>query len=171
MGNHSFAARNGIFGLLVGLGFIAAALIFYKTGQGISLNPGLNNAILLLSIVGAFIGVRKYREEELGGYISFGKAFGGCIYIIGVGTLVYGMYIYYMYGKHPELQEQYLLMVNTALDEVYKGNPMHDTLKSMMSGLVSPFFIAMAEVFNKIFTGFIFSLLLAGLLKRRKYVL
>ena len=115
--------------------------------------------------------LRKYREEELGGYISFGKAFGGCIYIIGVGTLVYGMYIYYMYGKHPELQEQYLLMVNTALDEVYKGNPMHDTLKSMMSGLVSPFFVAMAEVFNKIFTGFIFSLLLAGLLKRRKYIL
>ena len=70
MGNHSFAARNGIFGLLVGLGFIAAALIFYKTGQGISLNPGLNNAIQLLSIMGAFIGVRKYREE---GYLPYTK--------------------------------------------------------------------------------------------------
>ena len=53
------------------------------------------------------------------------------------------------------------------LDEMYKGSPMLDTVKNMMEHLVSPVFIAATETFNKILTGLIFSLLMAGILRRK----
>ena len=59
----NFFSQNTLFGLFVGLSFIAVAYAYYRSGRGVSLNPQLNNVILLLSIVGAFIGVRKYRDE------------------------------------------------------------------------------------------------------------
>lgn len=59
----NFFSQNTLFGLFVGLSFIAVAYAYYRSGRGVSLNPQLNNVILLLSIVGAFIGVRKYRTN------------------------------------------------------------------------------------------------------------
>ena len=52
----NFFSQNTLFGLFVGLSFIAVAYAYYRSGRGVSLNPQLNNVILLLSIVGAFIG-------------------------------------------------------------------------------------------------------------------
>lgn len=166
---NKFIARNTVFGLFVGLSYIAAGFVFYQTGRGLSLNPQLNNVIMLLGIIGAFIGARKYRQEELGGYMGYGAALGCCFYIMAVGTVLYGMYVYSMYSHHPELKEQYLLAVNQAIGEVYKGSSMLETLQKMMKDLVSPGFITMAEIFNKLFTGALFSLFLAGLVRRKNY--
>lgn len=163
-----FISRNTVFGLFVGLSFILASFLFYKTGRSIVLNPQLNNVMLLLTIAGAFIGVRKYREEQLQGAIGFGAAFGGCIYIIAVGVLIYGIYAYNLYSRYPELQTDYLAAVNFTLEEVYKGTPMLDTMKNMMATFISPLFIALSESFNKLLTGLLFSLLLAGILRRKK---
>ena len=49
----NFFSQNTLFGLFVGLSFIAVAYAYYRSGRGVSLNPQLNNVILLLSIVGA----------------------------------------------------------------------------------------------------------------------
>ena len=46
---------------------------------------------------------------------------------------------------------------------------MLETLQKMMKDLVSPGFITMAEIFNKLFTGALFSLFLAGLVRRKNY--
>jgi len=76
----NFFSQNTLFGLFVGLSFIAVAYAYYRSGRGVSLNPQLNNVILLLSIVGAFIGVRKYRDELPDNCLSYGKALGACTY-------------------------------------------------------------------------------------------
>ena len=78
----NFFSQNTLFGLFVGLSFIAVAYAYYRSGRGVSLNPQLNNVILLLSIVGAFIGVRKYRDELPDNCLSYGKALGACTYLI-----------------------------------------------------------------------------------------
>lgn len=165
--NNTFITQNSLFGILVGLSLILASFVFYITGKNIMLNPQLSNAMLLLSIAGAFIGVRKYREEQLQGFISYPLALGGCIYIISVGSLLYGIYAYAIYHYDPELQAGYLSTLQVMLNEMYKGTPMLDNIKNMMEHLVSPAFIAATETFNKILTGFIFSLLIAGILRRK----
>ena len=85
----NFFSQNTLFGLFVGLSFIAVAYAYYRSGRGVSLNPQLNNVILLLSIVGAFIGVRKYRDELPDNCLSYGKALGACTYLIAVASVIY----------------------------------------------------------------------------------
>lgn len=165
--NRIFFAKNALFGALVGASLILASLIFYATGKNIILNPQLNNVMMLLTLAGAYIGVRKYREDQSDGFISYAVAFGGCVYITAVGSLLYGIYAYTICRCDPELPGSYLTLVHTMLDEMYKGSPFLGNIKEMMELLVSPAFIAITEVFNKILTGLIFSLLIAGILRRR----
>lgn len=165
---NTFISKNTIFGLFVGLGFIVASYIFHLSGKSISLNPQLNNVIMLLTITGTFIGVRKYREESLNGIISYGAALGACVYLITVASVVYGIYLYILYRSDPELQQNYATSITTILQEVYKGSSILESIQNMTEALITPAVIALAEVFNKIFTGFIFSLFLAGILRKTK---
>ena len=148
----NFFSQNTLFGLFVGLSFIAV----------------LNNVILLLSIVGAFIGVRKYRDELPDNCLSYGKALGACTYLIAVASVIYGCFVFYLYRHHPELLENYLTSIETTFKEVYSDSAFTENMISMLKAFTTPATIAFAETFNKIFTGFIFSLLLAGLLRRTR---
>lgn len=168
--NNTFLIQNTVFGLFVGLSFILTSYVFYKSGRVISLNPQLNNVIMLLSIAGAFIGVRKYRDESHAGIITYGTALGACTYLISVAAMLYSIYIYYLYSRNPELQENYIGLMESVLDELYKGSPLLENMKTMLKAFMTPATIAFAEFFNKIFTGFIFSLFLAGILRRNRKV-
>ena len=156
----NFFSQNTLFGLFVGLSFIAVAYAYYRSGRGVSLNPQLNNVILLLSIVGAFIGVRKYRDELPDNCLSYGKALGACTYLIAVASVIYGCFVL--------LLENYLTSIETTFKEVYSDSAFTENMISMLKAFTTPATIAFAETFNKIFTGFIFSLLLAGLLRRTR---
>ncbi len=165
--NNTFISKNTLFGMLVGLSLILSSFIFYITDKNIMLNPQLSNVMMLLTITGAFIGVRKYREEQLQGFISYSLALGSCVYIIAVGALLYGIYAYAIYCYDPQLQANYITIIQLMLDEIYKNTPILDNIKNMMEHLVSPAFIAITEIFNKVLTGFIFSLFMAGILRRK----
>ena len=173
----NFFSQNTLFGLFVGLSFIAVAYAYYRSGRGVSLNPQLNNVILLLSIVGGtvlymllvqLIGVRKYRDELPDNCLSYGKALGACTYLIAVASVIYGCFVFYLYRHHPELLENYLTSIETTFKEVYSDSAFTENMISMLKAFTTPATIAFAETFNKIFTGFIFSLLLAGLLRRTR---
>ncbi len=165
---NSFFTQNSLFGLFVGLSFIAVAYAYYKGGRGVSLNPQLNNVILLLSIAGSFIGVRKYRDELSATHFSYGQALGACIYLLSVASVVYGIFVYFLYRHHPELLENYLLSVETTFREVYAGSALADNMISMLKAFTTPTTIAMAEIFNKILSGILFSFFVAGLLRKNK---
>mgnify|MGYP000105445274 CR=1 FL=1 len=154
----NFFSQNTLFGLFVGLSFIAVAYAYYRS----------DNVILLLSIVGAFIGVRKYRDELPDNCLSYGKALGACTYLIAVASVIYGCFVFYLYRHHPELLENYLTSIETTFKEVYSDSAFTENMISMLKAFTTPATIAFAETFNKIFTGFIFSLLLAGLLRRTR---
>ncbi|MEG0796090.1 MAG: DUF4199 domain-containing protein [Odoribacter sp.] len=161
-----FLKQNTIFGLFIGLSFIIVSFAFYKMDKGISFNPQLNNVIMLLSIVGAFIGTRKYKEESLQGQISYSGALGTCVYIITIASICYGLYIYLLYQQIPALKEDYLNTFEAALKEVYPDSPLVDNMTAMLKVFTTPAAIALGEIFNKIFSGSIFSLFLAGILRR-----
>lgn len=65
--NELFFKQNSIFGCLIGATFIFASLLFILTGKGIVVNAQFHNIIMMLTIFGIFIGVRKYRDEQLSG--------------------------------------------------------------------------------------------------------
>lgn len=165
---NSFFSQNALFGLFVGLSLIAAAYVYYRSGWGVCLNPQLNNVILLLSIIGAFIGVSKYRDELPDNRLSYWKALGACTYLIAVASALYGCFVCYLYRHHPELLENYLTSAETAFREIYADSTFTEYMISVLKAFATPVTIAFTETFNKIFSGFIFSLLLAGLLRRTR---
>ena len=166
---NTFFTKNTIFGIGVGLSFILSSFLLYKTGKSVIFNPQASNISLLLSIAGAYIGTRTLREEILHGFISFRQALGSSIYIIIVGTFIHAIFIFQLYNAVPELMENYKSMLDIVLEEAYKGQDILATIKTVMGNAVSPLLIAITDFTNKIFTGFIFSLLIAAMLKRKKY--
>ena len=141
----NFFSQNTLFGLFVGLSFIAVAYAYYRSGR-----------------------VRKYRDELPDNCLSYGKALGACTYLIAVASVIYGCFVFYLYRHHPELLENYLTSIETTFKEVYSDSAFTENMISMLKAFTTPATIAFAETFNKIFTGFIFSLLLAGLLRRTR---
>lgn len=165
--HRTFIVQNSIFGAFVGISFILSTYLFFLSGQSVSMNPQLGNVIMLLSVAGGFIGTRKYREEQLSGIISYGKALGCSLYILGIASALYSIFIYLLYANQPELLENYLKISIALLEEVYKGMPQLESMKAIMNSLITSGFIAFTEFLNKLLTGFMFSLLLAFILRRK----
>lgn len=164
---HTFFSQNILFGAIMGLSFVITSWVFLATGKPITANPSLNNILMLLTIAGAFIGVRKYREDVLGGSITYGHALGTCTYMIGIASLIYGIYTIILYQAMPELKEQYLETIDATLREVYSDSPLVDSMSDMMKTFTTSYSIGFSEIFSRIFSGFIFSLILAGILRRK----
>ena len=163
-----FLQKNTLFGLCIGLSFIVISYLYYKTGRDITTNPRFNNLLLLLSIAGAFIGTRKYREEVLAGKLSYGYALGCCLYLIGVAAVSYSVYLYFLYSAHPELVKSYVTTLEAAFQEIYGQNNPAANLNNLLQTLITPLFLALANIFSQLLTGIIFSLFLAGLLRKEK---
>ena len=96
--NEPFFKQNSIFGCLIGATFIFASLLFILAGKGIVVNAQFHNIIMMLTIFGIFMGVRKYRDEQLAGVISYGKALKTGIYILCVASLCYAVYVFFLYS-------------------------------------------------------------------------
>lgn len=165
---NTFLSKNVAFGLFIGLSNMLATYVFYKAGKDITLNRQLIDVIMLLTIAGTFIGVRKYREESLDGIMSYSQALAAATLMIAVAACLYGIFIYGLYRSVPELQEYYTASVNQLLEEVYKGSPLLSDMTALMEKLMTPGVIAFSEAFNKLFMGFIFALPLAGILRRKR---
>ena len=166
---YTFFTQNGIFGLLIGISFIAVSFVYYTTGQSVSVNPQLNSVTMLLSITGAFIGCRKYREDCLNGIISYGKALITCIYLIFIAAILYGIYIAILYHYDPSSQTAYFAMLEQTgvmFEKIYATSPLSGEIENALQMLKTPFAIAFSVTFDKIFMGTIFSLFLAGMLRK-----
>lgn len=95
------AFNQGLIGSLI---LIAVGLVFNLTGL---VEPGKNNAMVWVAnlvnwaIIGYFIyaATTSHRDEDLGGYISYGRAFGvGAIVVLAIAvvTIVWS-YIYFAF--------------------------------------------------------------------------
>ena len=85
-----------------------ASLLFIWGGKSVAMNPQLNNVIMLLTIFGVFVGAKKYRDEALGGVISYGKALGAGLY---EGTPIYNTLL--------ETFNMFLMPVSIAMGEFF----------------------------------------------------
>lgn len=161
-----YSSQNTLFGGLIGGSLVIASFLYLLLGKNIGLNPQLNNVLILLTIAGTFIGVRKFREDALSGTIKYGQALKSCMYMISVAAIIFGIYTFIIYRLNPELTTQYIETADATFREAYANSPMLESLSTMVRTFTTPYSIAFGETFNKIFSGFIFSLFLAGILRK-----
>jgi hypothetical protein len=164
-----------VFGLISGALLSAMMLtsVFYadRIGNDHSLIIGYTSMVLAFLLV--YFGIRSYRDNESAGSISFGRAFavGICITIIACVCYV-AMWEFVYHRFFPDFMEKYAssviekarasgatpAQIDAKVLEMNKAKEMYK----------NPFF-RMAETFIEAFpVGLLFTLVSAGLLKRKR---
>lgn len=164
-----------IFGLI--LGTILAANTVYmmnavRNNPDMETNDVIGYAAMVIVFSLTFFGIRNYRNKELNGEISFGKAFKTGTLIAFVGSTVYvvvGLSYYYLLA--PDFLDAYILHAMndatrngaTATELTAKAEQLKE-FKEMYSNPLFAILISYMEVFP---IGLIVALVSALILKRK----
>ncbi|MFT5749765.1 MAG: hypothetical protein ACI93S_001028 [Ancylomarina sp.] len=158
---HSFK-----FGALIGGVLILTSLMFYFRGVPVAVNPQIKSINYFLIMTGIYFGLRVYRNDFLNGIISYGRALGTGVLIIGVAGAFYAIYIYILtkYFDASVLQEFIAITEKTLIESKYDD----EQVKLFMSlyEKITPGAFAFAQWFSKLGAGFFFSLILAFFFSR-----
>lgn len=158
---HSF-----LFGALVGGVLILTSLMFYFRGVPISVNPQITSINYFLIMTGIYFGLRIYRNDILNGIITYGRALGAGVLIIGVAGAFYASYIYILvkYFDASILQE-FIAITEKSLVEAKYSDEQIDLFMTLYEK-ITPSAFAFAQWFSKLGAGFFFSLILAFFFSR-----
>ncbi len=132
---------------------------------------GYISMIVALSTV--FLGIRSYRNKELGGIITFGQGFkiGLLITLIASAIYVIVWMIYYEVGSGQEMMEVYFSEQIASLKQSGKSTSEIETMMAKMESQKAAYenpFVRIGITFLEIFpVGLIISLLSAFVLKRK----
>ncbi len=153
---HSFK-----FGALVGGVLILTSLMFYFRGVPVAVNPQITSINYFLIMTGIYFGLRVYRSDFLNGIISYGRALGAGVLIIGVAGAFYAIYIYILtkYFDASILQEFVAITEKTFIEAKYTDEQVE--LFMSLYEKITPGAFAFAQWFSKLGAGFLFSLILA----------
>lgn len=164
------AFNQGAIGALI---LIAVGLVFNLTGL---VEPGKNNAmawvanLINFGVIGYFIytAANKHKTEDLGGYISYGRAFGvGAIVVLSI-TLISVVWTYIYIGFiDPGSMD---MARQAALDQMVNQQGMSETdaenALAMTGFMFNPLAISiMAGIFMGIF-GLILDAIIAAVVKK-----
>lgn len=156
------------FGLMLALVLIVIHLVQYL--MDVYKPPMWVNILTYAAIVGGIVyGTIRFRDDELGGYISYGKALGFGVLLSLFASIVYGFYNYlltavidpsYMEGVYRMLEETYLEM-GMDYDQV-------ETMMETVKKFQTPLMMVFSSVFGFTFMGTVFSLITSIFLKKEE---
>tara|TARA_R110001583_G_scaffold43936_3_gene139564 strand:- start:5146 stop:5697 length:552 start_codon:yes stop_codon:yes gene_type:complete len=158
---HSFK-----FGALVGGVLILTSLMFYFRGVPVSVNPQITQINYFLIMTGIYFGLRIYRNDVLNGIISYGRALGAGVLMIGVAGAFYAIYIYILtkYFDASILQEFVAITEKSLIEAKYSDEQVE--LFMSLYEKITPGAFAFAQWFSKLGAGFFFSLIMAFFFSR-----
>lgn len=152
-----------IYGAAIGGIISLYMLLLYIFGM---LNKtAMTNVGGILFVAGSYIAVRQYRNRILGGFISFGKAYGTSILTFLCIGFVWAIYQYILYKYlSPGLLEEKMIEAQDALLKLGWAEDKVEAITTLSKP--TPITNAFGYFFNAAFWGAILSLLIAAILKR-----
>ena len=155
-------------GFLIGGAVVLFSLILYLLNQYFST---WGSWVSFVIIVGGLIYAQiNYRNEYLGGYISYSQGLGYSI-MVGLFTgLLTGVFSYLLYGFiSPDLIEQERQIAEMNVYRMFE-NMSYDQQMSiieMQTRFITPFYKLIFEILGKTFNGLIIGLLASIFIKKR----
>jgi hypothetical protein len=155
-------------GLMMGALLIAYSLVLHFTGM--ITNKGLGWISYALMFIGMFLGVKTYRDSQLGGVMSFGQAFGMGFRIVIYAALLLTAYTYLYYKTFGH--DMIGVMRDMMLDELAKNEQISESQAETMTEMYNkwvfiPGALAVGAFLGTLFLGTIISLINAAILKRQ----
>jgi hypothetical protein len=177
--NKDFLKSALYYGLLMAGAFMLIDLLLYVFDlSGLGIMFGLLVLLIIVAMYFVFFikGGRKYRNQYMGGYMNYGKAFLFCLIMVGVYVLlmlVYNFLFYiffdpqrainemqkaaemiqensYIPDDQKEIQIKKILDNGTGLNIVLR-NFMSNTITGLVLGAISALFIRKKEKISEVF--------------------
>jgi hypothetical protein len=155
------------YGAMYGLSSAAIYFIFYFAGADMQAkSPQLISYVLLILFL--VMGIKSYRDQELGGHISYGKSLGTGVLIGMFGGIITGFSTVLMFTIiDPALAEK---IVEKAQEQmIEKGGMSEDQIEMAMSWtrkMMSPIFLFLFSILGGAFMSFLFSLIISIFTKK-----
>jgi hypothetical protein len=152
-------------GAIVGISLILFSLLLYVLGLTMSKSASYIGYLVLAA--GIYFTGKYYRDKELGGFITYGKALGYGVIVTFFASIILAFFTYILFkfvdtslvDKMLQMSEEEL--INKGMPEEQIEMAMNMTRKFMKPEIM-PFMIVLGYVF----TGFLISLITSLLVKK-----
>jgi len=153
-------------GLFLGLALVLFDYALYLAGQTeAGYSTWLMYAMLL---VAAYLAARRSRDRHMGGYISFGKAFGSGMVVAMVGGTMLGLFVLLLFAVIDPalLQELKILAEEAMIEQGLPDEQIEEVSRLMEKFFYKPWFLALSTFLQFLLVGSLISLLSAALAKK-----
>ncbi len=159
------------YGGIAALAFIAIQLILdtvglinYSTGEGIYYPSIL---LTISTIVILYYAIKQHRDEELGGYITFGRCVKlGALIGLFAGILI-GVFAFVYHGFiRPDIMPSVLEFQMSQWEEAGMSEEQIEQALGMTEMFMTPVATAVSSIFNALFWNVILSLIVGALMKK-----
>ncbi|MBK7477615.1 MAG: DUF4199 domain-containing protein [Haliscomenobacter sp.] len=161
------------FGLIASMILIALGLVAQVAGLSDPSNPsgpgGIAMNILTYGIMIAAIvmAVKQHRDTELGGLISFKRAFGlGMFVILIIGAITMVWTFVYMSYINPDMVDQIMEAAQEKQQAQGLSDEQLEAASGMMGMIMKPWFMAISAFVGTLLIGLIISLIVAAIMKK-----
>lgn len=126
---------------------------------------------IILALLAVFLGIKSYRDRELGGVISFSKGFGVGVGIAAIASLILGLYTFaHIAWLDPNFEENYsawaIENVQTSdMSQVEKAAEI-ENIQEMLKNTNSPFMQGIIMYATVFVMGLLIALIAAAILKK-----
>jgi hypothetical protein len=150
------------YGAMYGLASSIVYLIFYFAGADID-NKAPQWIGYLVLIATLYAGIKSYRDQDLGGFISYGKSLGTGTLIGFFGGIIAGFFTVLMFTViDPGLAQK--IVEKAQQDMLEKGNMTEEQINMAVSWtqkFMNPGALFLFSVIGSVFMAFIFSLIIS----------
>jgi len=163
---NSFSKSAMFYGAIIGISLVLYTFIIYLVGLSTNRYIGFIQYIIIIG--GIYISTKKYRDESLKGYISYGRALGFGTLTIFFSSLIIGFFNYILYKFiDPSLIDKILAVSEEAMTKQGLTDEQIDLAIEMTKKFTSPLFLTFSTIFGLSFMGFLFSLLTSAFVKKK----
>lgn len=151
-------------GLITGFAGVVYSLILYFAG--LSLNKPAGYAGMIITIAGIYLGIKAFRDQSLGGYISYGRALGTGVLISLFASIIGTIFMIILYTYiDPELITRSLQESQDKMAERGMAEDQIEAAMEMSKKLFVPM-VGIMGILMGVFLGFIISLIVSIFVKK-----
>lgn len=152
-------------GLIVGLAMVIYGILLYILELNLNQALGYINYVIL--IAGFILGTKAFRDNELNGSISYGRAFGYSVIILLVATVISIIYSYLLMNVFdPEIIEKMKALGEEKMLERGMTDEQIEMAQQMNSKFMKPGFMMIVGFIAMMFIGTILALITSAFVKK-----
>ncbi len=152
-------------GLIVGLVIIIYSVLLYVFE--LNLIQALGYVVYVIFIAGFILGTKEFRDNNLNGHISYGRAFGYSIVILLIGAIIYSIYSFLLVTViDPDIVDKMLAMAEEKMLERGMTDDQVEMAQSMQKKFMSPVFMSTMAFIFTMFFGTIIALITSAIVKK-----